>query len=384
MKKNKFISISVILAVLMSFGTFLYFSSKTEALTSVSNVTGYAQIKNANKIYFNGQNGGNTANIPFAVTYDDATGKLSGFGWSEDYGWLDFRAGDATINITTGALTGKAKLLSFQNPGDAESPEWADGWVSFSGSNGGDDSWPNISYKVIFDIIGTGNADAVYHWAWGGNVVGWVDFSNVKVGEKVPSIDLNASPNLIGPGDSSLLSWSGANIVSCSGSGDWNYPSLGISNTFDTGALANIGIYTFDISCVGTNGATVTDSATVEVHTVCHDSTALNDGEPGDCVYSILPILDFVTDDSNNTTLSWNNALGCTINPLIPATDVNFLGWNVGSTLQNPSGTVPLGIVSATTIFSINCGGNGSASVCVPGYGVGATSCKKIPGYIET
>jgi hypothetical protein len=126
----------------------------------------------------------------YGVSLDLATGELSGQGWSEYGGWLDFdpsgtppnALGNSAIPATldgsclTGPQTvcpvlGWAKFLS---GGSAQSGGW-DGWVSLQGIN------PN--YGIKYDKA-TGRFSGV---AWGGTVVGWINFDNVFV-DMVPPL----------------------------------------------------------------------------------------------------------------------------------------------------------------------------------------------------
>jgi len=162
---KKFYIISF-LTVLIIIAGFLFLKPEAQAVTSggvTSSVSGTATITNMGyKIHFLGYNGGTSGNISYNVQYNSATG-FSGYGWSPEYGWVDFNGLSATA-------------LSLQNPNDVEISEWANGAIKLKGSDGGTSG--NIPYSVTFDPV-TGNT--VNHWAWGGNVIGWIDFSNVKI-----------------------------------------------------------------------------------------------------------------------------------------------------------------------------------------------------------
>ena len=162
---KKFYIISF-LTVLIIIAGFLFLKPEAQAVTSggvTSLVSGTATITNMGyKIHFVGYNGGTSGNISYNVQYNSATG-FSGYGWSPEYGWVDFNGLSATA-------------LSLQNPNDVEISEWANGAIKLKGSDGGTSG--NIPYSVTFDPV-TGNT--VNHWAWGGNVIGWINFSNVKI-----------------------------------------------------------------------------------------------------------------------------------------------------------------------------------------------------------
>ena len=277
MKKSKSICFLIALTVLVSFAFFLHFTSKTQAASAImtqaqnsqssmqalgtsSSLSGTATIVNMGYlINFTGQ----------SVQYDTG-GNLSGYAWSNEYGWLDFNVGSPKINLTTGEMTGKARMLSLQNPNDTETPiDWADGWITFKGSNGG--SGGGMTYGVTFNLT-TGQGSG---YAWGGNVIGWVDFSGVSItpaGE--PSCTITANPETIifdiNSNQDSSLSWYGDNVSSpCTASGGWSgskivssSPSIPVS----TGTLSTT--QTYNLSCPGTGGiipSTPTCSKTVTV-----------------------------------------------------------------------------------------------------------------------
>jgi len=174
MKKFYIILFLIILIVITGF----IFLDKNVQAISGDNVYGYAWSDNIGWISFNNCANPNVSSTctghNYGVKYDEMSGNLSGYAWSDNIGWISFNetgcpsgSCDANLNLTTGALTGWAKALSFSN--DAESSEWADGWISLSGSS--------PSYGVNFDMA-NGNGSG---YAWGGNVIGWVDFSQVKI-----------------------------------------------------------------------------------------------------------------------------------------------------------------------------------------------------------
>jgi hypothetical protein len=181
MKKLKYFIFFIILAALVFLIYSINSASKTEAQNQAGSVTGYANILNLQTggssspaIFFSGSNGGSTGNMPFQVQYSPSTG-LTGFAWSPIYGWIQFNGVSANV-------------LSFQN--DGESTNWATGYIDLGpNTNGG--STGSMSYDVEFDQL-TGAADATNHWAWGGNVLGWIDFSNVVVSAQqdlCPTVD---------------------------------------------------------------------------------------------------------------------------------------------------------------------------------------------------
>jgi len=157
---------------------------------SGENVSGYAWSGNVGWISFNSTNcdsdedgfsDGVPAGCPpagtaipsygvnIAPTLPTSTGIFSGFAWSENIGWVDFApAGpypeapnnSAQVDWATGNVTGWVRALAFGGG-------W-DGWIKLAGI--ATDSSP---YGVIFN-----NGTNVFEgYAWGGSVVGWVDFN---------------------------------------------------------------------------------------------------------------------------------------------------------------------------------------------------------------
>jgi hypothetical protein len=89
---------------------------------------------------------------------------MTGYAWSPEYGWIQFTGSSAIA-------------LSFVGANDTETPtDWANGQISLSSPN----------YRVAFDpvtgfAVGKGVDSNPNHWAWGGNVIGWIDFSGVSI-----------------------------------------------------------------------------------------------------------------------------------------------------------------------------------------------------------
>jgi hypothetical protein len=292
-KKKSRLLIAFLILFLIAFSIYFYLSPSTAQATN-ANFSGYAWSPNTGWLNFSG------------VKYDISTGDVSGYAWSSNTGWVQFGglsgfptgsgtvSTNANVNLTTGKMTGWAKVLSLPNPKDTESTEWADGWISLGGTL--------PAYTVGFNTTtGVANANS---YAWGSNVLGWINFSNVKMDvSPSPSVLLNANPVNIVSGTSSALSWSGNNLTTSStgcvasgGTSLWvgNQPSP--IGTFSTGNLSTGSsptTYTYGIKClgVGTNGAvysTPISYANVVVYPTgtCIDPTAQNYLSIGSCTYA--------------------------------------------------------------------------------------------------
>lgn len=191
-----------------------YFANPTflktpSALSAMSdNVYGYAWSENIGWISLNSINcdqdndgwvdlscGGfksagvpnNGSNIPvkdYGVNIEQSSGNFSGYAWSENIGWIKFDpTPDSTtglypsapqhgaqLNTATKVVTGWARACAGTVNGDCTGESRADGW----------DGW----IKLSKDSADTGSAYNVAvtagkfsGWAWGGDVVGWIDFA---------------------------------------------------------------------------------------------------------------------------------------------------------------------------------------------------------------
>jgi hypothetical protein len=158
-------------------------------------LSGFAWSENIGWISFSAGNdhdpsraGTQNSPVDYAVTVDAATGALSGYAWSSNIGWVKFgglssfpsggSGGNATLEnglrlkgwarACAGTATGSCSTMNSRTDG------W-DGWISLAGttSDGG-------TYGVTLDDREFGG------FAWGSEVVGWVDwtgvFSNSEVG----------------------------------------------------------------------------------------------------------------------------------------------------------------------------------------------------------
>lgn len=114
----------------------------------------------------------------YAVTLNPTTGAFGGYGWSEFGGYVEFApvglAGASIVpsclNIKTNEcpVSGYIRYVSYTDP---QSGGW-DGQVKMS-----DPSWTN-GVKLGKEIAGV---RAMSGYAWGGDVVGWVNFSKAQV-----------------------------------------------------------------------------------------------------------------------------------------------------------------------------------------------------------
>lgn len=125
-------------------------------------------------------NPGAGGSVSYGVRIGD-DGKLSGYGWSENIGWISFNESDL-VDCPSGTcsarregnyLRGWARIMSIPQAG-ANAGGWQ-GWISLSGANYG---------VEISKMDGTGN-NPTYAWS---DELGWIDFSRARI-EEVCSLE---------------------------------------------------------------------------------------------------------------------------------------------------------------------------------------------------
>lgn len=142
---------------------------------TIINVTGSAQVLNTpNYLYFTGYN----AN----VTLNNDTHEFAGYAWSTDVGWVAFGAADnpdgpVTFDATSGAVSGKARVLD----------------------TGADIDFNAAPYNSNVLIHSDGSFTG---YAWSTDV-GWLDFSGVTAPGVALITSISVSPNSVTlyPGD---------------------------------------------------------------------------------------------------------------------------------------------------------------------------------------
>lgn len=170
------LSTSFLLAIFACY-TYVSFSPKVVIAQTPTGayLSGYAWSENIGWISF-----ATSTYNPNGVTLD-SSGNLSGYAWSENIGWIQFGDGlsgfpgglntinsSARFNGTN--LVGWAKALSANGNG------W-DGWISFSGS-----TTSSGSYGV------SQSGASLSGYAWGSDVVGWVQFNSLFGGVSVLNV----------------------------------------------------------------------------------------------------------------------------------------------------------------------------------------------------
>lgn len=209
----------------------------------------------------------------YGVKIDPITKDVTGFAWSPNYGWIKFGGlanfptggGTSPINAKfngtvlngnfNGTLSGWARFCSpSANPDSClgfvlndQNGGW-DGWVSLSGTG------PSYGVTVANNILSG--------YGWGGNdnnknVVGWIDFSSVVIGDNQTYLDFYATPSpVFAPNNTTVLRWSalnGVTFVSCTADSTTVNPThpTPAATTGWSGAKSPVSPSTFTVNLLG-------------------------------------------------------------------------------------------------------------------------------------
>jgi len=167
--KLKFFSVLFLLA----FSAIFLLTNPGKVYAAGISVTGKAKILNTNNSYLD------FTNYNSNVTVDDGSGNFSGYAFLEDMGWVAFGTtdnslGPVNLNLTTGAVTGKAKVL---NTG---------AYLDFTNYNS------NVTVAL---------ATGVFSGYVFSEDMGWIDFSDTGVSSSSPFLS-TAPSGLSGTADS--------------------------------------------------------------------------------------------------------------------------------------------------------------------------------------
>ena len=228
--------------------------------------------------------GGSAAGVPYSVniTPDPGTGYgvFGGYGWGSNVGWVSFQPADVAScgaqakmdlnsgSSTYGQVTGWARVLSANPDATATTLGGWDGCISLGGATA-----DGHTYGVTYSPSATGANLSGY--AWDSLNLGWIGFTNASLNLSTPSVALTVNGlstlALGSEGGSVNVAWTTSNLsaADCTASNAWSgarsssggsesdiiSPNGGSSTVTDT----------YQISCTGTNGATVSSTATVTV-----------------------------------------------------------------------------------------------------------------------
>ena len=295
----------VLIAAMTSATTLMYswviFPAR-ESLAAVTSIpmTGYLWSETIGWISLNCSNDSPpcaTSNYSMVIS---PGGIISGYGWSEHIGWVSAEVNDITScplspclpNIAQdGTVSGWFRAIAGRD--DPQNGGW-DGWIRLSGVS--------PAYGPVLDS-GTGNFSG---YAWGSDVVGWVDFSPARAtycpptpaqcidpstlrfvdvdctitdtnctygcvsggcaAPPPPTADFDIQPLIIYRTGSVRIDWTAYFATSCSitGTNGDNFPSLSTSGTQPSGSI--IERTKFTLTCIGIDPTTsYTESIMVNI-----------------------------------------------------------------------------------------------------------------------
>lgn len=295
------------LGVLCLAGALLFaHAPKAESQTSAT-ISGHAWSDTIGWISLNCTNHGTCGTSNYGIVYGYG-GTLGGYAWSDSIGWVSAQSSDltgcpsapCTATLSGGAFSGWLRALS---GGSVGAGGW-DGWIRLNGPGYG-------PTEVGGNVSG---------YAWGSDVVGWLDFDQVSVAYSCPAFygctgnsiiyqsstcqistvatcvlpaicvsgtptceyldmefvpigaldgHLVARPQIVAEGATARLFWNVANAQSCTVTGtngdSWSAASSGATGT-TTSAIAEK--TTYMLSCQGhpgTDPLTVTEDIIINV-----------------------------------------------------------------------------------------------------------------------
>ncbi len=228
----------MLLVTIFSSGLILVGQHQTARASVSDNVIGWAWSDNIGWISLNCTNTSSCATSDYGVTVNPLNGGMTGYAWSDNIGWIQF---NGLVNLGTGLVSGWAQALSASNLG------W-DGQIDLSG----------------ITLSGTSFSG----FAWGSDVVGWVDFSgvNTTIMLLVPQVTITANPGTnVTSGTVVTLSWtstSGATSCTLTGGG-LNITGLPANGSHNLGALTQSATYT--ITCINAAGGSGSSNITMSI-----------------------------------------------------------------------------------------------------------------------
>lgn len=155
----------------------------------------------------------------YGVNVPLSDGVVTGYAWSEHYGWLSFNAADVvgcpvgacSAQRVGNALTGWARILSIRDAG-ANSGGWA-GYISLDSGTSGS----GVGYGVVL----SGNLLSGYAWS---DELGWIDFSGARIqpGNSLKICRSSCDSGILrgsqsAAGSNTMATGSSENLVAC-----WN------------------------------------------------------------------------------------------------------------------------------------------------------------------
>lgn len=332
---------AILFLLIASFVIFLSsyaLSIKTKAQSNPKIVSGYAWSENIGWIDLQAQNGG--INI-------DTGNNLVGYVWSENIGWIrfggftssQFPSGPGTTAVNAkivgtnivGWARACAGMYDTATPnsstpnntctGNTRSDGW-DGWISLHGTN----------YGV------TSSGDTFSGYAWGSDVLGWIDFSLVTNSSVAVSIT-SGSPQVLKNATTTIILYApGADVCTIKREST-SYSGNGTDRFVDSGPITVPTTFYADCSNVSGNlpQAQVTvgvytppkkvtkfgaDTEGISWETTGYDSCTVTETLPGGAVSTIT--LDTATAPSGSMAIS--SPIGTTFTLMCDATPDGSMG----------------------------------------------------------
>ena len=351
--------IVLLTAVLFYWGSRIQSDSALQ--TEQAKISGYAWSSNIGWISMNCP----TINsCTYGVSFDVKTGLMNGYAWSSNIGWISFTESDlmqcpvseckAEFKLANGTMkmTGWARALS---PNKSGNSGW-DGWIRLDGA----------TYGV------TDNGGGIIGgYAWGSDVIGWIDFTGVTYNPS--DIQTGLSVSLTADRDTYILTSVNDSFTPVLTAGIKNYYSgeiLSYSYTcFDGDSMHPVAPETITIpnTMIGSDGTfVVKESFDLEAKNACSYAT-VGDKKPTVYVYgnagrsgngSVNMYINSFSCNSDNKVLAetnGNSKATWSVRPASGKGSLSNMHWTT-------SGLSPE-IIGNTETFSIN---NSQISVANP------------------
>jgi hypothetical protein len=196
--KKPIVLSALVVVLVATLGISLFYSSKKAGATAI-NLTGRAQVINSNGYL-------NFTDYSANVTTSNIGCQFDGYAWSSDIGWVAFGAtdnpdGPVICNLTTGILSGKARVINDNSIIDFNSAPY------------------NSNVRILSSGDFTG-----YAWS---TALGWINFTGVSA----PGISL-VPPNA--PQNVRIYDTSDRNLAEYSITLRWQAPTSLDSGAFET------------------------------------------------------------------------------------------------------------------------------------------------------
>lgn len=245
-----------------------------------------------------------------------------------------------------------------------------DGWINLSGTNhASPDTSGNAGVTYYPATVGTHPAGSFSGFAWGSEVIGWLNFTPISGGGGVvcpgcggttpaPTAAISAAPASVTSGSRPVITWSSTNATACTGT---NF-STGNATAGNNGqGQIQTTQTTYSVSCTGAGG-TANASVIVPVTGSAGNLKLLI----GDSTTSLPPSYygagysAYEAKATEPFALRWNNGLtaGYVCSALSPSgTWTDWTNTNSGAILTSNaiSTTIPANTPSGQYIFTISC-----------------------------